>query len=294
MVAQFCNAGAAILDKFLLTKRFPRPAVLTFWTAVANLFGLFFIFWGFTLYPGARLLILALFSGVAFTIALQFYYVAMKTGEASHIGPLAGGIVPVASIILSYFVLGERLAGNQIMAVALLVIGALLISFEKSRRHSGMHIGMLWAVCAGIFFGLAYVLSRAVYLEETFSTGFVWGRIGCFIAVIPFLFSRAVRRELFAKSGENKEQKKAGLILLGINKTLAALYFVGMNFAISLASATVVNALAGLQYAILFILIFIFSKTLPKFFKEQFTRKEIAQEISAILLIIVGLAFLVI
>ena len=34
-----------------------------------------------------------------------------------------------------------------------------------------------------------------------------------------------------------------------------------MNYALALASATVVNALAGLQYAILFILIYIFTKS---------------------------------
>jgi drug/metabolite transporter (DMT)-like permease len=293
IAAQFANAGAQLLDKFLLAKKFPRPSVLTFWTAVANLLGVVFIFWDFVLFPGWTLLILSICSGIAFTIALQFLYVGLKTGEASHIAPLVGGVVAISSFVISYFWLGERLTFYQQVAVILLVVGSLLISFEKSKKHNGWHIGMLWAIFSGVFFALSYVMSRAVFLETTFSTGFVWARIGSFAVVLPLLFSTSLRRALFAKSEKQKEKSRAGMIILAVNKVLAALYFVGMNYAISLASATIVNALAGLQYAILLIMIYVFTKKMPKFFREQFTARELVQEGLAIILIIAGLAFLV-
>lgn len=292
-ISQFCNAGAQVLDKFLLTKKFPRPAVLTFWTAIANLLGVAFVFADFHFFPGWYLLILSLASGAVFTIALQFFYSALKSGEASHIAPFVGGVVPLASFIVSYFWLGERLASSQIFAVALLAAGAFLISFEKSRKHSGWHIGLVWALLAGVFFALSYVSARAIFLEETFATGFVWARIGAFIAVLPLLFSKTVRHEIFGATEKQKEKNKSGLVILAINKVLAALYFIGMNFALSLASATLVNALAGLQYAILFVLIYFFTKLKPRFFQEQFTKKEIVLELFAILFIIVGLGMLI-
>ena len=80
---------------------------------------------------------------------------------------------------------------------------------------------------------------------------------------------------------------------MAVNKGLAAFYFLGMNFAISLASATLVNALAGLQFALLFVVVFVSSKLVPKFFNEYFTRTEIIQQIIAMLFIIGGLAFMV-
>ena len=294
IVSQFANAGAQLLDKFLLTKNFPRPIVLTFWTAVANLLGLVFVFFGFNWWPGWYLLIVALLSGVAFTVALQFLYMGLKKGEASHIAPLVGGVVPIVSFALSYYWLAERLNFNQGVAVGFLVAGALLISFEKSKKHSGIHIGMLWAVIAGILFALSYVMARVVYLQDTFATGFVWGRLGSFLAIVPLLFSVKIRRAIFVKTKKQKKKAKTGYIILVINKTLAAFYFLGMNYAMSLASATLVNALAGLQYAILFVLIYVFSKKIPKFFNEYFTKQEIFQQIMAILLISVGLAFMVI
>lgn len=294
IISQFANAFATVLDKFLLSKKFKFASVLTFWTAVFNLLGLVFVFWGFNWHPSTLAIAYALGSGVFFAIALQLFYMAMKTGEASHISPLTGGVIPVVSIFASYYLLNERLTFYQIVGVILLVVGVFIISFEKSRKHSGWHIGMLWAMIAGIFFAFNYVLARAAYLETTFSTAFVLARIGCFFPVLLLLFLPKVRGEIFTKNKTEKKRAKSGLVILVVNKTLAALYFVGMQFAVSLASATLVNAIAGLQYAILIILVFILSKFFPKFFNEKFTRLEIAQEAFAIVLIVVGLAVMVV
>ncbi len=293
IVSQFANAGAQLLDKVLLTKSFPRPAVLTFWTAVANLLGVVFVFWDFILFPGWYLLIVAILSGVAFTVALQFLYMGLKRGEASHIAPLVGAMVPVVSFIISYYWLAERLTFNQGVAVGLLVAGSLLISFETSRKNSGIHIGMLYAVIAGSLFALSYVMSRVVYLESTFSTGFAWARLGSFLAALPLLFNKQVRNLIFAKTEKQKNKNHKAYLLLSVNKGLAALYFLGMNYAMSLASATIVNALAGLQYAVLFVLVYFFSKKIPKFFNEYFTKQEIFQQVLAIVIIVVGLVFIV-
>jgi drug/metabolite transporter (DMT)-like permease len=293
LISLFANAAAQLLDKFLLSESFPNPIVLTFWTAVWNGLGIVFIFFNFNFFPGWYLLIIALLSGTTLTIALQFLYMGLKTGEASHIAPLVGGVVPVFTFIISYLWLGERLNFYQQVAVLLLVLGALLISFEKSKKHSGIHIGMLWAVISGLLFAVSYVMARAVYLEETFATGFVWARIGAVAAALPILLIPRFRKLIFAKSKKSKEKNRKAFTILAINKTLASVSFVGMNFAVSLASATLVNALAGLQYAVLFILIYICTKKFPKFFKEQFTRGEIVQQIMAIVLIVVGLGFIV-
>ncbi len=293
IIAQFANAFATILDKFLLSGKFKFASVLTFWTAVFNLLGVVFIFWDFNWQPGTMAIIYSLGSGIFFALALQFFYVAMKTGEASHISPLTGGVIPVISIFASYYLLGEVLTFYQSIGVILLVVGVLIISFEKSKKHSGWHIGMLWAVFAGIFFALNYVLARAAYLETTFSTAFVLARIGCFVPAALLLLLPRVRREIFTKNKKEKKKEKSALTILVINKTLAAFYFIGMQVSVSLASATLVNAIAGLQYAILIILVFICSRFFPKFFNEKFTKLEIAQEIFAIMLIIGGLAVMV-
>lgn len=294
IIAQLFNAGALLLDKFLLTKRFPHPGFLTFWTATWNLLGVVFIFWNFNFAASHRTLILALLSGIVFTIALQFFYMGVKKGEASHIAPLTGGIVPLATCLFSYFWLAERLNYWQLLAVGLLVAGTLIISFEKSLKYHGWHIGMLWAIIAGGFFGLSYVLSRIVFMTDTFSTGFVWGRVGCFVAALPLLLIPVVRQGIFAKGEKKKKRLESSLLILAGNKTLGGLAFVGLSFAISLTSATLVNALSGIQYVFVFLLIIFFTWKLPRFFKEKITRSELIQEILALLLIAAGLGLIVV
>ena len=36
----------------------------------------------------------------------------------------------------------------------LLIVASILLSFEKSRKHNGFHIGFVWAMIAGLFFSL--------------------------------------------------------------------------------------------------------------------------------------------
>ncbi|MFA6536787.1 MAG: EamA family transporter [Patescibacteria group bacterium] len=290
--AQFFNSLAALLDKVLVSKRFPFAGVLTFWTAVANLFGVFFVFFDFNFQADSFLILISLLSGVSFSIALQFFYTAMKTGEATHIAPLSGGVLPIFSIVFSYFILSERLSSYEWVAVIFLILGALVISFEKSREHNGWHIGMLWAIIAGMFFSLSYVLGRYSFLQDTFSTGFVWARIGSFLAVLPLLFVKNIRQNLFSKAKSNSEKNKS-FVLLVINKTSSAVYFVGINYAISLSSATIVNALSGLQYGILFVMVLLSTKFFPRYFKEKFSFSEIILQIIAIILISIGLVLLV-
>jgi len=295
IISQFANAIALFLDKFLLTKKFPRPAVITFWTSVGNLLALVFVFWDFEMFPGWKIMILSLIAGAVFTIGLQFLYLGIKEGEVSHITPLTGAVVPVVTFIISYFWLGEMLAMGQLIGVLFLVFGALLISFEKSVRHNGLHIGMLWAVIAGVFFAVSFTLLRGVFMEVSFSTGFVWSRIGAFAAALPLLLLPGMLKDVFG-GGTKKKRKdtSSGLLILAINKFFAAIYFIGMNYAIALVSATLVNALAGLQYAILFLIIFVSTKLFPRFMKEKFTRGEIVQQVLAIVLIMIGLGLIII
>jgi len=211
----------------------------------------------------------------------------------THISPLIGAVIPIITFILSRYFLNEQLSFNQIWAVVLLVLGAFIISFEITRKRKGWHIGMLYAVIAAVFFSLSYVLARAAYLQDTFETGFVIARLGGFVIALPALFVAKFRREIFFKETTARTAAKSGFFILTINKVLAALYFVGINYAISLTSATLVNALSGLQYAVLFVLVYLFTKVKPRFFNEYFTKREIWQEIIGIVLIIIGLGVLI-
>ncbi|MFH0987967.1 MAG: EamA family transporter [Parcubacteria group bacterium] len=294
IASQAFNAGAMLLDKFLLTKKIPSPAVLTFWTCLANLLGVVFVFWNFHFNPGTYLLILSLLSGASFTAGLWFYFLAMKRGEATHIGPMVGGVVPIVSFAMSYLWLGERLTATQNIAVLLLIVGIFIISFEKTAKHSGWHLGMLWAIFAGAFFAVSYVLIHVAYQSETFSTAFVWARVGCMAAALLLLFHAKTRRAIFTMDASQSSLDRSSVLILAVNKVMATLYFLGMNVAVYLASATLVNAFAGLQYVFLFFAMLVSTRFYPKFMKEYFSRWELATEIIALLFIAAGVGVMLI
>jgi hypothetical protein len=67
------------------------------------------------------------------------------------------------------------------------------------------------------------------------------------------------------------------------------------NFAIALAPlafVAVINALAGVQYAFLFILTLIISTYFPRVIKEKITPAIVLQKLAAIAFILSGLAIL--
>ena len=80
--------------------------------------------------------------------------------------------------------------------------------------------------------------------------------------------------------------------MIALDKILAVASLLLIQYAIFLGSVTIVNALAGVQYAFLLILVGVMSKFFPKRFREEYSRAEIIQEIISVLVISVGLILL--
>ena len=70
--------------------------------------------------------VFGLLSGTGLALGLLFYYFALEKAEASVIVPLTS-VYPVVSVLLSYFLLGERLRPAQWVGVALVVLGVVLL-----------------------------------------------------------------------------------------------------------------------------------------------------------------------
>lgn len=77
------------------------------------------------------------------------------------------------------------------------------------------------------------------------------------------------------------------------NKALAAGAFILLNYAISLGSVTVANALQGTQYVFLLLLATAVSVGWPKLFREELSRMAVWQKVSGIVLVSLGVVLLV-
>ncbi len=287
-------ALVAILDKFIVSKSV-RPVVYSFYSTIfmfGALLALPFVSWEFL--KGIDWL-WACASGIAFGLGMWTLYLAVKKGEATHISPFNGAMVSIFIYLLASFFLSEKLTGAQICGIAVLVFASLLLSFEKTRTHSGFHIGFIWAIFSGLLFAISHVSAKYLYGIYPFWPAFIWTRATTGLVGLFLLLSPAVRDSFHSGHKESKTyaRRHAGLIIFS-NKALSVIAIVLIQFAMSVGSVTIVGALSGLQFSLMFLFVYLSTKFLPKVFKEYFTKREVAVEIIAIILVAIGGVFFII
>ncbi|MBI2637778.1 MAG: hypothetical protein HYW88_02650, partial [Candidatus Sungbacteria bacterium] len=189
------------------------------------------------------------------------------------------------------------IGGINLAAFLLLVIGGIVISYEPKRTlrgHRTTHISSIFL--AAFFFALTFVLERVVFNHTPFLTGFIWTRIGAFLASLALLLYAPARIGI-ASWSQRRSMHTSGLFV--INKVTAAVGFFFLSFSISqIPSATpesvgIVNALQGIQYVFIFLLALFFSVFYPSVLSEHTDAQTILLKSVAILLVVSGLFLLV-
>lgn len=296
-IAYLLNAIAAVVDKYLLSRNIPQPAVYAFFISFLGLVALVLAPFGFAV-PAIGQIIIALLSGLAFTFALLYLFKALKQNDASRITPFIGGWQPLFVFILALLFLGEQLSYAEVLAFFLLIAGTVLITIDFNKKKTGRacpprrRSGFGLALISAVLFAISYVLTKEVYTQQPFIAGFIWTRFGAFAGALLLLIPPANRRAILASFKKpEQQQKKTGLLFIG-GQTAGALSFLLVNYAISLASVSLVNALQGLQYVFLLAIVFFLAKFHPKVLREKMTKPVIWQKVGAIVLVGAGLAIL--
>lgn len=281
------------LDKIILKNSIPHPVVYCFYMGMLSIFGLIFLPFG-TLSFDLGNIITGIIVGGVFMLALFIMYKAVFANEASRVGPIIGATTPVFVSLFSFLFLKEHLDWKQVIAFLLLVIGGILISIEvdgakwiQIKKRAIKVLGI--SIFSAFAFGIYYVLLKHVYNQGSFVSGFVWTRIGSFLATFLFLIPRSNRKQIF--SGTKTLKLNSGILVL-FNKGISGVAFALLNYAISLGSVTLTNAMQGIQYVFLLVIVAFLSKKYPKILEEGVGKKVITQKIFAVILIGIGLAIL--
>ena len=156
---------------------------------------------------------------------------------------------------------------------------------QKSRKMSGFHRGFLWAILSGILFSIAHVSSKYIYDLYPFLTGIIWTKATAgIVGLIAFLMP-SVRKSL-----KQKDTEKNTMTFIISDKVLGVLGVLLIQYSIAIGSVTVVNAMAGIQFALIFLFAYVLSRIVPRIFKEYFTRQELLTQVIAIVLVVIGSA----
>jgi len=283
-----------LIDKHILTGPIGNPRVLVFYVGILGGLGLLFIPFGLVRYPGMAIFALALIAGAIRIFATYLYFFALDHSEVSRVTTAIGATQPIFSFWLAWLISGGRatLGIWELAAFGLLLAGSIVIVAQKSFfTFTTARV----ALAASLLFSMGFIASKLVYDSQPFISAFMLMGFGSFFAALFFLLFSDVRKTLLSlfSSAKARASSKKSTIIFFANQSLGASAFVLQNYAIALAPlafVAVINALAGVQYAFLFILTVIISTYFPRVIKEKITPAIIFQKLIAIILILAGLA----
>ncbi len=289
-------ATVGVIDKFILTKSVSKPIVFVFYTTVFVLPFFLLLPFGIKMPTSQFDYVIFAVSGLCFALGLWTMYIGFQKSEISHIGPLIGAAAPFFILFLSRIFLGEKLSAQALLGAFVLIIGSLIISFEKKVNSKGWNLGIAWGILAGFLFAVSHVTAKYAYDVYGFYSGFVLAKLPIGIFGAALLFSPSVQAVFNKKEKTSAEQiKRRNLIfLVAIDIALGVAGSILIQYAIALGSVTLVNALTGVQYALLIVFVALISKFFPKILKEKFNRREIIQKAVAVGVIALGLSLLLI
>ncbi len=283
-----------ILDKHILTQEVRKPIVYTFYSCIFLLaaslawvvvpFETSSVYWFW-----------AMISGFAFGLALHTMFVAVNKSEASHLDPFIGAIITVATFAGAHLWLGESLTTKQGIGIICLGLASLFLAVESGTQIKNKRTGRRWywygiGIVSGILFAIAHLTSKFLYDEFGFVSGLVGSRFTTGIFALVILILPGVIKALRTPA---PKAAKNPLGIVMIDKLLGVGAVILIQYAISVSSVTVVNALSGLQYLIMFGVIAFLSWRKSKFLQEKFSVLETTAQVIGLLLIMIGLYLVV-
>ncbi len=279
ILAQIVLGTSAVFDKFLLRRKFFDPLVYTFWLGLLGIFALIILPFGFGLLS-LNTIAIAIIAGALFVLAMLFLFYALDYSEASATLPVIGGLSPVFTLIVGYFLMGSFLGFGELSAFFFLVLGGVVLFLVEKKELR--FLSFIFITASALSFGLSNVLSKIVFQAGPFIPGFVWIKIGGVIFVLFLLLRKSFRQRIFSSSRQAKTKYH---FLYFVNRAYAGAGSILVYFAISLAHPAIVDATQSLKYIVIFFCAWLL-------LKERFKGKILAGKIIATIFIAFGILWL--
>jgi uncharacterized membrane protein len=278
------------IDKYVLEKYFKggEAGALVLFSSLFYIFALPVVYFieptVFSLNSKA-ILILSL-SGAIDILCLILYFKALQDSEASTVVPFYQTI-PIFGFILGYFILGETLGLDQILACALIIAGTIIVSldFDAGKISIKKKVAALM-ISVSALYATAGVIFKMVAVEEGFWASIFWSFAGSLIlGIILFIFIKSYRRDFLLVLKNNTFKV---ISLNAFNETIFIIAEGAFAFASLLAPIALVMTVNGFQPLFVFAIGIFMTMLFPKLVNESLSKNEIAQKILAIGIITVG------
>ena len=290
LVGTFFYACTNHLDKIVLEKYFKGGiGALFLFSALFSVLALPFLFLvdrsvlEVTLNNILILAIVAIFH----LLVLWFYLIALEHDEASTV-IIFYQLVPVFACVLGYLILGETLTRLQLIAMALVILGSTIISFEIDidNRFKLRQKVILPMLAAAFFWAAGDTLLKMVSLQENVVRSLFWENLTLFIAgIVIFIFVRSYRENFLLALKNNSKT------ILSFNLLNEGLYVSGniiFAFAYIMAPVSLVLLTDSFQPIFAMIIGIFLTIFFPKISVEKIGAKHLWPKIIAICITGIG------
>ncbi len=279
-----------IIDSHLLSKRMPGLRVFLLPVgSIALTYGLVL----FYLFPlperiGTETLLLAIASGMLRTASIIIMLYTLKKEEVSRIVPVVY-IYPIFVAIMAVPLLGERLYSLEWLAIIIVVVGAVTISFGQSPSGSTTWLGKTFLLLFGssLLLAIADVTSKYVLAYISFWNLF-WLSAFCMSGTFLLISMRPhILKQLI-----NMKQRNSAIVLLTFNELLVPVAIALSLWSIERGPVSLVSTIISSRPIFVLTYAFILNRVSPMFLEWQPGRRMLALRFIAITMIISGIAII--
>ncbi len=283
--AQVLNACIVLIDKYIVTStHISRPSVYAFYVSIISGVVVILLPFGVITTPSPLVILISLAIGLTFIASIFLLYSALKIASATDVVPWLAAVSTIVTFLLGFLFLEENLPRYFPYALALFVIGMLLVGHFRFNAKS-----FTFVVLSGIFFGISAVLLKSLFSHTDFVNGFFWSRMGNVLGGLLLLLIPECRQSVFHTS-KNSPHKTTFLIVL--NRALGGIAFLSTLYAIRIGSVSIVNSLSSLQFVFIFLFIFLLKNKMQKTFHHEFRPGHVLHKMLAMLFIVFGFSVL--
>ncbi len=279
----------SVVDKRVLSRHLPGVSAFLLWggLTIAVYVPLALVITGIPDGTPPRYLAAAFCSGLSLGVGLALMFLGLRLEEASRAVSIVQ-IYPVFVALLAAAFLGERLAPLQWAAMALVVVGAMLVSLDAAPSGGGSWMpgrGTPLLVASGLFAGLAYFSAKLALGHLSVWTAFAVQQLG--VLAVCSLFARPrTWRQLGAAL-----RRPTTLLLLLVGEGLIPIgAAVVAMVATSLGPVSLVTAFLATRPLFVFIYATALGRTRWSATEAPLSRTALALKLAAIAMIVAGVA----
>ncbi|MBI5126868.1 EamA family transporter [Candidatus Roizmanbacteria bacterium] len=272
-----------VFDKYFVSKKY--KSIYSFAVVINIVYLIFFAIVAFFIRNSFILnlgLLWTFIASMAYFLMWIFWWKALTTGEVSRVIAIFF-TNPIFNALLAVFFLKESLSVFKWLAIILIVVGAIMSTWEGKKAKQGINRAYIFALLAALFSSIGNVLSKQAMLYWQPLTVQVVG----YLVALPLFLLLLVNKQVSIEAKKTFTNFRSFLLIL-LRGFMGFLAICSFTLSVGAGPVSLVVALNGTQPLLILVYSTLISRFFPKYIKEEISKSVLLFKAVAILLIASG------